>query len=310
MFVMGKFKRALGPNGFGFSTTAEEVTQKINLVGKTILVTGANSGLGYETARILSNRGAHIIATARTIEKATTVRSSLGQDVTPIECDLSEPKSVIKATEDIKIKGYQFDAIICNAGIMALPRLEQKYGLELQFLTNHIGHFILVNELLESMTAFGRVVMVSSSAHKYSYKEGIQFENLSGNKGYKASRAYGQSKLANLLFANELSNRLSQTTRTANAIHPGVIRTNLLRHLNPALKFGALAVNRLLFKSVAQGAATQCYVAAHSDVRTLSGKYFFDCNIQSASTQGRDKDMATNLWAISEHISEQLTRSP
>ena len=129
---------------------------------------------------------------------------------TPVACELAEPASVRAAVAKIKSLKVPIDGIICNAGIMALPTLNQAYGYELQFFTNHIGHFILVTGLIDSLAASGRVTMLSSRAHEAAPKGGIEFDNLSGEKGYSAWRAYGQSKLANLLFAKELARRFSR----------------------------------------------------------------------------------------------------
>ncbi|MED5449765.1 MAG: SDR family oxidoreductase [Chloroflexota bacterium] len=298
-----------GPNGLGFHTTAEEVTKSIDLTGKTIVVTGANSGLGLETVRVLSLRGAKVIGMARTIEKANAIKPSANPEFLPIECDLSEPHSITKCANHLFNLGIRIDSIICNAGIMALPQLQQKYGVELQFLTNHIGHFMLVNLLMPLLTNEARITVVSSSAHKvFSYHDGIQFGNFSGSNKYNPHKAYGHSKLANLLFSNELANRLEGSDQTANAVHPGVIRTNLLRNYNPLIKFGAVVADKLLFKNIHQGAATQIYASTHPDLKYISGKYFSNCNIEAPSRHGADQAMAKQLWEFSENIVNQISQ--
>ena len=289
---MDRFAK-IGPNGMGFHTTAEEVTKSIDLTDKTIAVTGANSGLGLETVRVLSLRGATVIGMARTIEKANSIKPNANAQFLPLECDLSEPGSITQCTEGLISSGIQIDSIICNAGVMALPKLQQKYGVELQFLTNHIGHFMLVNQLMPILTSEARITIVSSSAHKvFSYHDGIQFKNFSGSSKYSPQKAYGHSKLANLLFSNELANRLKSSGQTANAVHPGVIRTNLLRHCNPVLKYGAVLAEKILFKNVHQGAATQIYASTHPDLKDISGKYFSNCNPKATSEHGADQMMA------------------
>jgi len=299
---MDRFAK-IGPNGMGFHTTAEEVTKSIDLTDKTIAVTGANSGLGLETVRVLSLRGATVIGMARTIEKANSIKPNANAQFLPLECDLSEPGSITQCTEGLIRSGIQIDSIICNAGVMALPKLQQKYGVELQFLTNHIGHFMLVNQLMPILTSEARITIVSSSAHKvFSYHDGIQFKNFSGSSKYSPQKAYGHSKLANLLFSNELANRLKSSGQTANAVHPGVIRTNLLRHCNPVLKYGAVLAEKILFKNVHQGAATQIYASTHPDLKDISGKYFSNCNPKATSRHGADQMMAKKLWDFSEKI--------
>jgi len=306
MSLLAMFK-GNGPSGFGYGSTAEDVTEGLDLSGRTILLTGCNSGIGKETLRVLAKRGAHMIAAARTVEKARAACDEVGGATTPIACELSEPSSVQSCTEQVTDMGRPLDAIICNAGIMALPRLTQKHGYELQFLTNHIGHFILVTSLLESLAERGRVVMVSSGAHNGAPREGIQFDNLSGERDYSPWASYGQSKLANLLFANHLAKRLAGTRKTANSLHPGVIHTNLARSMNPIAR-AALAIGApLVLKTIPEGAATTCYVAVHPSLDGVSGKYFADCNVSKPSTLGRDEAMAAKLWEISTKIAAELT---
>jgi WW domain-containing oxidoreductase len=306
MSLVSMFK-GKGPSGFGYGSTAEDVTEGLDLSGRTILLTGCNSGIGKETLRVLANRGAHVIAAARTLEKAQAACNEVGGETTPVACELSEPASVLTCAAQVIALGRPLDAIICNAGIMALPTLNQKFGYELQFFTNHIGHFMLVTSLLDSLAAQGRVVMVSSDAHHRAPREGIQFDNLTGEREYSALANYGQSKLANLLFANHLAKRLEGTGKTANSLHPGVIHTNLARSMNPIAK-GALAIAApLVLKSVAEGAATQCYLAVHPNVEGVAGKYFSDCNVGKSSRHGRDVEMAAKLWEVSEQIAAKVT---
>lgn len=291
-----------GKSGFGYGSTAEEVTAGLNLTGKNILITGCNSGLGRETARVLALRGARIFGTARSAEKANSALIEFGSGHRGFECELANPKSAYACVAALKKEKIQLDAIICNAGIMALPKLEKAHGYELQFFTNHIGHFILVTGLLDQLTGDGRVVMLSSAAHNGAPASGIEFENLSGDADYRPWRAYGQSKLANLLFAKELSRRLAGTRRTANAVHPGVIKTNLTRHMPGIANVVFGMVSPLFLKSVEQGAATQCYVAVHPHAANISGEYFADVNIAKPRRDAEDSRLAGRLWKVSEEI--------
>jgi NAD(P)-dependent dehydrogenase (short-subunit alcohol dehydrogenase family) len=295
-----------GPNGFGYATTAEEVTEGLDLQERTILLTGCNSGIGHETLRVLARRGAHVIGAARTEDKAKQACDGVSGETTPVACELSEPSSIRACVQRVRELGRSLNAIICNAGIMALPELRQKHGYELQFFTNHIGHFILVTSLLDQLAARGRVVVVASDAHKGAPPEGIEFDNLSGERGYRPFAAYGQSKLANILFANELAKRLGTSGQTANSLHPGVIRTNLGRNMNFIAR-GALALGApLVLKSVSQGAATQCYVAVHPSLQGATGKYFADCNEATPTAHARDQAMAAKLWDVSERIAAEV----
>jgi NAD(P)-dependent dehydrogenase (short-subunit alcohol dehydrogenase family) len=290
-----------GPSGFGHGSTAEQVTEGLRLEGRTFLVTGCNSGLGQEAVRVLALRGGRVVGTARTVEKARAACDAVKGDTLPLACELSDPASVRACVAEVKRLGLRLDAIICNAGVMAL-RTEQILGYERQFFTNHIGHFMLVTGLLEQLTETGRVVMLSSNAHTMAPKGGIQFDDLAGTPGQKDMSTYGQSKLANLLFARELARRFAGTKRTANAVHPGVIHTNLGRHTNPIFMFFFGLFGPLVLKSVAQGAATGVYVATSPALASSSGEYFADCNVAKAGGHADDQAMARRLWQVSERI--------
>lgn len=294
-----------GPSGFGYGSTAEDVTAGLDLTGRRYLVTGANSGIGQETARVLGLRGATVLAAARTVEKAAEACKEFGAAAVPVACELSEPASVRACVETLKSMGQPLHGVLGNAGIMALPKLEQKYGYELQFFTNHVGHFLLVTGLSDALTDDARVVLTSSAAHQTAPAGGIEFDNLSGERGYSAWRAYGQSKLANLLFARELARRWAGTGRTANAVHPGVIQTNLGRHMGPMASLMALA-GPLFLKTIPQGAATQTWAAVHPGAASLRGEYLADCNVAKSSEYGRDDALAARLWQESERIAAGL----
>jgi NAD(P)-dependent dehydrogenase (short-subunit alcohol dehydrogenase family) len=290
-----------GANGYGYGTTAEEVTRGLDLGGKTILLTGSNSGLGLETARALAPRGARLLATGRSKDKVQAALAGVAGDVVPLECELSNPASIRACVAEVK-QGPRVDAIICNAGIMALPRLERAFGYELQFFTNHVGHFLLVQGLMDHSAEDARFVIVSSNAHRRAPASGIEFDNLSGDKGYSPWAAYGQSKLANLLFAKELSQRLAGSKRTANALHPGVIITNLTRSMPLARRVAMTLASPFFFKNSAEGAATQTYVATNPAVAGISGEYFADCKVARSSDLSRDPALARRLWDETERI--------
>jgi len=296
-----------GPSGFGYGSSAEDVTEGLDLTGRTILLTGCNSGIGKETLRVLTMRGAHVIAAARTVAKAQAACDEVGGETTAAACELSEPVSVKMCATQVSGLGRPLDAIICNAGIMALPKLNQKFGYELQFFTNHVGHFILVTSLLDSLADNGRVVMVSSEAHHRAPREGIQFDNLSGERDYSPWGSYGQSKLGNLLFAKQLAKRLAGTGKTANSLHPGVIHTNLTRSMNPIAGAAMAIAGPLVLKSIPEGAATQCYLAVHPAVENVTGEYFADCNVARPGYCGRNEEMAAKLWEVSEKIAAEVT---
>lgn len=295
---------------FDKNSTAEQVTAGLDLLGRTALVTGATSGIGFETARVLALRGAHVLAAGRTLDKAREACARIPGRATPLACELEDFDAVAECAARVTQLGVPLDMLVCNAGIMAPPRLERVRGLEKQFVANHLGHFLLVHRLLDAVRAApaGRVVMVSSSAHKWAPPGGIAFDNLTGEKGYDPRVFYGQSKLANALVARELAKRLAGTTTTANAAHPGLIITNIIRYI-PAWQQVLAPLVGLLFrsriKSTGQGAATICYVAAHPAVTGISGRYFADCDIATPEPVLENDALATRLWLES----EKLTRA-
>lgn len=305
MSLVSMIKGRRGANGFGYASTAEEVTAGVDLTGKTILITGVNSGLGQHSAEVLSRRGARILGAARTRNKASDACAGLPGEAIALECELSDPASVRSCVQEAAEHG-PLDVVLCNAGIMALPARTIVRGQELQFLTNHIGHFILVTGLLDHLSDDARVVMLSSGAHSWAPSGGIQFDDLTFESGYKANTAYGQSKLGNLLFAKELSRRFEGSGRTANAVHPGVIATNLGRHMPRGVQMLAPIASALAFKSIPQGAATQCYVATHPSLAGFSGEYFADCNVARSSRYSRDAALASRLWDTTEAIVAEL----
>jgi NAD(P)-dependent dehydrogenase (short-subunit alcohol dehydrogenase family) len=290
-------------SSFAAGATAEEVTAGIDLTGKTIVVTGCNSGIGLETMRVLALRGAHVIGTARTLERGQEACTSVQGKATPVVLELSDFDSVVACATAIRAMNTPIDALVCNAGVL-LTDLQQVRGLELQFVVNHLGHFILVNRLLERVTAApqGRVVVVGSVAHQQAPQGGIQFDNLSG-KGWER-QAYGHSKLANGLFSLELSKRLQGTRATSNSLHPGVVATNIMRNMNFRPPAGGGGGGGFNFETPAQGAATSCYLASNPALARVTGLYFADCNPAPQSNYQKDPAMAAKLW----QVSEELTR--
>lgn len=285
-------------------STAAEVTAGVDLRGRTILITGCNSGLGLESMRVLAECGAHIIGAARSRRKAEDAARRISAEVTPVACELSDFDSVARCADEIRRQHRSIDVLLCNAGVMGLPEPDRKYGVEMQFLTNHLGHFVLVNRLLDLVleAPAGRVVLVSSLAHFLSVPGGINFDNLSGEHYYHPWTFYGQSKLANLLMSNELARRLRGRTATSNALHPGIIQTPLMRHLSTMLFSLSSALSWPFARSVEQGAATQCYVASAPELYAVSGQYFADCNPAHTSIHARDRNLAARLWEFSKEV--------
>jgi NAD(P)-dependent dehydrogenase (short-subunit alcohol dehydrogenase family) len=285
--------------------TAEQVTAGIDMSGKTVVVTGCNSGIGYETMRVLALRGAHVIGTARTLERGREACESVEGRATPVALELTDFDSVVACAEQIRAMGMPVDVLVDNAGVL-LTELQQVRGLEMQFVVNHLGHFILTNRLLDRIVAAaqGRVVVVGSMSHRQVPEGGIQFDSLSG-EGW-SQQAYGHSKLANGLFSLELSKRLRGTNATSNSLHPGVVATNIMRNMNftPPAGGGGGGGGGFQFETPAQGAATSCYLASHPALAGVSGHYFVDCNPAEQGEHQQDEAMAARLW----QVSEELTR--
>ena len=271
---------------------------------KVCLVTGATSGLGLETMRVLAKRGAHVYATGRTLAKAERACAGVTGETTPLQLELTDFESVVACADSVSAQNQPLDVLVCNAGVMALPEHETVYGLEKQFVTNHLGHFLLTYRLLDRLMAAkqGRVVVVSSSALKWADPAGIEWDNLSGDRDYDPRRAYGQSKLANYLMTVELARRFAGTTTTANAMNPGPVLTNLQRHAPGWMVSLGNLLGPAFMKSPAEGASTICYLAAHPAVAEVSGHYFIDCSPVSLTGNGTTPAMAERLWSVSAEL--------
>ncbi|KAK6117638.1 hypothetical protein DH2020_048600 [Rehmannia glutinosa] len=301
-----------GASGFSSSSTAEEVTNGIDGSGLTAIVTGASSGIGSETARVLAMRGVHVIMGNRNMAAGKKVKETIIKEipkakVDAMELDLSSLASVRKFASEFTSSGRPLNILINNAGIMMPPFKLSKDNIELQFATNYLGHFLLTNMLLDTMKKTaretkreGRIVNVSSVAHRSPYNEGIRFDRLNDEQGYDRLGAYGQSKLANILHANELARRLKEdgVEITANSLHPGIITTNLFRHFGVFEGFVS-ALGGLVLKNVQQGASTTCYVALRPELKGISGEYFSDNNLAEASAMAADRNLARKLWDFS-----------
>ena len=208
---------------FGSHSTADQVLAGVDLSGRHFVVTGCNSGLGLETMASLAANGAHVIGLARTYEAAKIACSKVSRSCTPIACDLSDLDSVSAAADAIRALGVSLDAIVANAAVANLPTLQTRYGVEMQFLVNHIGHFALVGALCDLVRdKTGRIVIVTSNASvTQAPAEGIRFDNLDGRLFYRPFSFYGQSKFAAALYAKELSRRLNNRGIAVNSVHPG-----------------------------------------------------------------------------------------
>jgi len=293
---------------FNADSTAEEVTERVDLGGKLAVVTGCTSGIGFETMRVLALRGAKVVGTGRTLARAEDAcRRAVGWTI-PVELELSDLDSIVACANTIRSLNAPPDILVCNAGYLGGSGERQLVrGIEKHFAVNHLGHFVLVNRLLGRlyMANQARIVVVASrTAYTSAPEAGIEFDRLGGAGDYDDRRAYGQSKLANVLFALQLGKLLRGTRITANALHPGVINTEIDRNMSRFKQTGfALLAALGATKTVAQGAATSCYVATSPQLGSTSGAYFEDCNaVTVLDGHLHDEAMAEKLWRVSSEL--------
>ncbi len=274
--------------------------------GKTCLVTGASDGIGYVAARELALKGASVIAVGRNASKThgavmRIIDETRNDDVSYFVADLSSQSDVRRLAKQVRESTSRLDVLLNNAGAIFLSRQTSIDGLEMTFALNHMGYFLLTNQLLDLLreSTSARIINVSSSSHSSPGR--FRLEDLpkpSSNRGY---RAYGRSKLCNILFTYELSRRLEGTGITVNALHPGLVRTNIARNngaLGRVVNFfiGARGIDAV------QGAKTLVYLAASQDVGEVTGKYYVDCRPVSSSKLSYDPGLAEGLWELSERL--------
>jgi len=278
---------------FGATSTTDDVLSGVNLKGKRILVTGASAGLGVETARSLAAHGAQVVGAVRDLNKAKGATAQVrkhaakGGSFELIELDLASLKSVRACADQLLAKGEAFDVVIANAGVMATPFAHTADGFEMQFGTNHLGHFVLVNRIAPLIRAGGRLINLSSLGHRYSNVD-LEDPNFERTP-YQPFVAYGRSKTANILFAVAFDKRHRSRGVRAAAVHPGVIHTELARHVdareiekiieqrNQQLE----AEGKTLFqwKTIPQGAATSVWAGVVAPAEEIGGKYCEDCHV-------------------------------
>jgi len=293
---------------FGASSTAEQVARDIRLDDKNAIVTGANTGIGKETVRVLCKMGATVWMACRDEQKAESAKNDIvkevGENFTEkihvMACDLGSFASVRAFVDEWNKLDIPLHILINNAGIMACSRSTTVDGFETQFGVNHLGHFLLTNLLLPRLKQAGnaRVVNVSSLAHTGS---GIRFDVCGKTDVYNEFfgnwKAYSISKTANILFSIELDRRYKDEGIRSNSLHPGSIGTELGRHNLLAEIF--YTIGRVFNKSIPQGAATTVYVATAPELESIGGKYFSDCKLAPPATHAKSEKDAQQLWELS-----------
>jgi len=291
---MAGVSKATSATLFGATSTTDDVLSGVNLRGKRILVTGVSAGLGVETARSLAAHGANVVGAARDLNKAETATAQVRKDAAAnggsfdlIALDLGDLKSVRDSSNKLLEKGDPFDVVIANAGVMATPFTYTKDGFEMQFGTNHLGHFVFVNRIASLIRAGGRLVNLSSAGHRYSNVD-LQDPNFERTE-YEPFVAYGRSKTANILFSVAFDNRHRERGVRAAAVHPGGIRTELGRYTDVGrLETMVAQINKQLaaegkapfqLKTVPQGAATSVWAAVVAPADEIGGRYCENCHV-------------------------------
>ena len=273
--------------------------------GRICLVTGATSGIGLATARGLAHQGATVVVVGRSAEKGAATVHQLQQEtgnasIEFIIADLSSQHDIRHLAEEFKGRHQRLDVLVNNAGAIMLSRRLSVDGIEMTFALNHLGYFLLTNLLLDTLKASApaRIANVSSVAHE---EMRLDFDDLQGQKRYWGFRAYGRSKLANILFTYALAERLQGTGVTVNALHPGLVATNFLA--NNGMKGRLLSfLFGLRGMSSKKGAQTCIYLAASPDVEGVTGRYFFQQRPVPSSGASYDKAVADRLWQVSAEL--------
>ncbi|KAG5850158.1 hypothetical protein ANANG_G00079240 [Anguilla anguilla] len=280
--------------------TGKSWSSEVRLDGKTAIVTGANTGIGKETARDLAKRGARVILACRDMEKAELavreiMRDTGVADVIPSQLDLADTKSICEFAEHIYNSESSLHFLINNAGIAFCPYSTTADGYEMQFGVNHLGHFFLTFLLLDLLkhSAPSRVINLSSMIHKMGR---IHFEDMNSEMSYHPAQAYAQSKLANILFTRELAKKLEGTGVTVYAVNPGMVNSDAFRHLNNSIQTFMKAFSFLL-RRPAEGAYTTLYCALTPDLK--SGGYYSNCSQAECSRAASDDRTARILWMVS-----------
>ena len=273
--------------------------------GKVCLVTGATAGIGLVTARELAREGTRVIVVGRSIERCLLacdeIRAQSGSSaVESLVADLSSQAAIRRLAGEASSRLDRLDVLVNNAGGIFLTRQESADGIEMTFALNHLSYFLLSNLLLPLLkqSAPARIVNVASDAHK---GVSIPFDDIEGKQRYRGWRAYQQSKLANILFTYELARRLEGSRVTANALHPGFVRTTIFR--DPGMMGWVLRrAADLIALSPDEGAKTSIYLASSPDVEAISGRYFVKAKPVPSSPQSRDVAAAERLWKLSEEM--------
>ncbi|KAL9439146.1 hypothetical protein AB3S75_024748 [Citrus x aurantiifolia] len=285
-----------GPSGYGSKSTAEQVTQGSVASHLTAIITGATSGIGAETARVLAKRGVRVVIPARDLKRAAE-----------------------RFCHQFLALGLPLNILINNAGVYSKNLEFSEDKIEMTFATNYLGHYLLTEMVLEKMieTAAetgvqGRIINLSSVIHSWVKRDDFCFTRLLNPKNYNGTCAYAQSKLATIMHAKEMSRQLKARNArvTINVVHPGIVKTGIIRAHKGFITDSLFFIASKLLKSISQGASTTCYAALSPQIEGVSGKYFADCNESNCSALANDESEAKKLWKQTRALIHRRLRQP
>ncbi|XP_040987438.1 short-chain dehydrogenase TIC 32 B, chloroplastic [Juglans microcarpa x Juglans regia] len=301
-----------GPSGYGSNSTAEQVTEDSSCCVSsrlTAIITGATSGIGVETARVLAKRGVRVVIPARDLRRAAELKEEIQKEsphaeIILLEIDLSSLTSVKRFCSEFLSLELPLNILINNAGIFSQNLEFSEDKIEMTFATNYLGHFLITEMLVEKMVETadktgiqGRIINVTSVIHSWVKRDEFSFNQMLNPKNYNGTLSYAQSKLANILHVKEMSRHLKARNArvTINAVHPGIVKTGIIRAHKGFITDSLYFIASKLLKSTSQGASTTCYVALSPQLEGVTGKYFEDCNESNCSSLANDESEAQKL---------------
>jgi retinol dehydrogenase 14 len=281
--------------------------------GKTVIVTGASSGIGKATATALSQQGARIILICRCDSKGRAAMREItsvtgNPQVDLLLCDFASQRQIRRVANEILMLTDRLDVLVNNVGVIVNKRTLTEDGLEMTFAVNHLGYFLLTNLLLELLRSSDKARVVNVAADAHAWVKQFDFDNLQGEKNYSQWQVYALSKLCNILFTYELARRLQNTAVTVNCLHPGLVATNFLENAGWKVRTLSKVVKYFLL-GAEKGSSTSVYLATSPKVEGITGQYFENCKPVRTSALSYDESLAKRLWEVSEQFVNQTLKA-